>query len=372
MTRFLDSAEPTGVRNDDRVTWLAERRKLLTASDVAAVLGEDEYRTPLDLYVEKLMGREDEPLSIDDPRFWGTKLEQPILRIVAEYYGWDYEPGGELLRSRVHPHIGATLDSEVDRRDGVGWVPLEGKTTRMPRGWNEEEGELPTRVLIQAQSQALVCRVPVVPVFALLQGSRPCLIDVHASIAFHAVIVEQTEEFMSRLPRLDPPPTTASDRDRRALERLFPEVGQTAVRLPAEAVEYTREIFELGAQIKRLESRRDELRNMLRASIGQATYGLLAEPVDGKACWRWQTQDRAEHVVRASSSRVLLALKNAPVLTGPAALPEPAPTLVDSLSASLRDPDVELVLNSPMGPGAAEAAECHEKMRIGKRRRARR
>jgi putative phage-type endonuclease len=335
VTHFTEHAEYTGVAANDREAWLAMRHVMITASDVAALLGEDPHRAALDVYVDKITERgAQEQIGLDDPRFWGSALEQPILRAVAGFYRWDYHEGGKLLRSRAHPWIGATLDAEIDRHDGRGWIDLEGKTTRIPRGWDEDSGDLPTRVLVQAQSQLLVTGAPVALVFALLQGSRPVQIEVEPSADFHAVIVEETERFMDRVRRLDPPAPDGSRSSERALRRLYPTDDGGSVMLPDSAVDWTREIQELAAQQKALKAREDELRNLLRASIGERKYGLLPEKVGKKRCWRWQVQQRAAYTVEASESRVLLALNEPPV-----GVVEPVPTV----------PIAELLARSSLG-----------------------
>lgn len=332
-THFEDHAEFTGVRADDRAGWLALRRTMVTASDVAAILGEDPHRSALDTYVDKVTERrEPEVIGLDDPRFWGNVLEQPILRAVASHYGWQYLAGGALLRSRRHPHLGATLDAEINR--GARWEPLEGKTTRVPRGWDEEAGELPTRVLIQTQVQLLVTGAECCVVFALLQGSRPVQIDVHPSAEFHAVIVEETQRFMERVARTDPPPPDHTESSRRALARLYPTDSGGGVFLPDAAIDWTRELKELAARQKELARREGELKNMLRASIGDAAYGILpgGADVDGQRAWKHALEERPEHVVSASTGRVLRKIKNVPPISIAAALPDRS--LEDLLRAS--------------------------------------
>lgn len=331
MTRFTDHAEPTGIVSTDRDAWLEARRKLLTASDMAAVLGHDPYRSALDVYVSKALPRPDEAMTLDDVRFWGAILEQPILSAVAHYHGWAYEPGGELLRSRACPFIGATLDAEVDR--GEGWEVFEGKTSRIPKGWNEESGDLPTHVLIQAQVQLLTTGAERCTVFALLQGSRPCMVDVHPDANFHALLALDAERFMARVKAQDPPDPDHTMASRRALERLYPVGDGGAVMLPDCAIDWTLEIAEIAEHQRELKKREDELKNMLRASIGDATWGVLPEDVGGRKYWRWQMQERKGHIVAPSCSRVLLGMKNGP--DPELALPAPAP--VPLLETQLRD-----------------------------------
>lgn len=333
-THFTAAAEPTGVRNDNREAWLALRREMVTASDVAAIMGQDPHRGALDCYVDKITARkEPEHIGLDDPRFWGTALEQPILSAVAKYHGWDYCPGGALLRSRRHPHLGATLDAEIDRHDGLGWLDFEGKTTRVPAGWSQDDGDLPTRVLVQVQAQLLVTGAPLGVVFALLQGSRPCMIEIHPDADFHAVIVEVTEEFLDRLTRLDPPDPDHTESSKRALGRLYPTDDGGVVMLPDCAVDWTRELAGLAAWRKGIDRREAEIQNLLRASIGAATWGVLPDEVDGRRYWRWKLQNRKGHVVAPSSSRVLLGMKNGP----DTAKALPARPHVPELESALRE-----------------------------------
>ncbi len=181
-------------------------------------------------------------------------------------------------------------------------------------------------MVIQAQHQLLVTGADVAIVFCLIGGQKPVKVEITASEEFHAAIVEESEQFLELVRKLDPPPPDGSKASSRALSKLYPEDDGGIVPLPPEAVEWTREYQELAEQVKQLEARRDEIKNMLRAHIGPATHGLLAEPVGGKSCWRWKSQ---------GSSRTLLALKDPP--PGIRMLPPPkVPTLAEQLEESSR------------------------------------
>ena len=341
VTHFSAAAEWTGVRAEEREAWLAMRKTLLTAGDMAAVLGEDEHRTAIEVYIEKLATQTENPvLGLEDPRFWGSTLEQPILRAVATYRGWKYWEGGALLRSRKHPFIGATLDAEVDRGDGV-WIDLEGKTTRLPRGWDEETGELPTRVLIQVQTQLLVTGAPLAIVFALLQGSRPVQIPVEPSLKFHAVLVERAEEFIEMVRAGTPPLPTGTRMAGRALAKLYPRENGEAVMLPDEAIDWTRKIQQFAAEKRMADNRLRYYQQLLKHSIGPATYGVLPEEVGGKRCWRWQVQETPAHEVETYESRVLLSLKLPPGGKISKALPQAKDdSLVPKLEESIAREDL--------------------------------
>jgi predicted phage-related endonuclease len=156
--------------------------------------------------------------------------------------------------------------------------------------------------LVQTQAQLAVTLAPRNITFGLLQGSRPVQVPVEAYPEYHAIIVEQSEWMLDLIRRGEPP--TPTHRSAESLRRLFPNSDGSTVRLPIDAVEWTREVQEIAEQIKTMESRSEELRNMLRLAIGPATYGELAEPVGGKGAWKYG--------VIANGTRPLIQLKAAP------------------------------------------------------------
>lgn len=334
VTAFSASAEWTGVRDDDRAGWLEARRTMVTASDVAAILGVDPRRDALSVYVDKVTPPRDEFLDLKDPRFWGKKLERPIAEAAAAFYGWELRAGGFLLRSRKHPHLGCTLDAEVRRKPSEGWVAYEGKMTTLHADWDEETGNLPTRVLIQAQAQLAVSGAPLNLVFALLRGSESCLVPIEPYLDLHAIIVEETERFIDLVKRGEPPAPTAKSRD--AIMQLHPSDDGSVVELPEDAIVWTSDLQELQKQQRDIERRIDELKNRLRLCVGPATYGRLPSPVEKTHFWKFALEKKAEHVVSASETRVLRSVKNGPQGAAPKSLPAPLPAITpESESATI-------------------------------------
>lgn len=369
VTAFHGAAEFTGVTSKNRAGWLALRKTMLTASDVASVLNLDDdapafRKSALAVYVEKVTDPQPDLMDLtpaelrampparraellrlifNDPRFWGSKLEQAYLTTVAEYSSWTYREGGALLRSRKHPWLGCTLDAEIDRDDGLGWVDCEGKSTKIPKGWDEDTGSLPTHIIIQAQAQLMVTGAPVALVVALLQGSRLVQIPIDPDERMHAIFAEEGERFMERVRLLDPPPPDWRESSTDALGRLYPGEDGAVVDLPAECVEWTRELHAIAEQLKTLERRDTQIRNMLKHKIGPASFGTLAEPVDDKAGWSWKTNKAGQ--------RVLRALKRTPVgarvygLNGPAVANDDS--IIGDLEESLAEDGTAPVIRFP-------------------------
>ena len=64
--------------NEQRAAWLEGRRTGIGGSDVAAVLGLNPWKTPLDVWNDKLGLSEDKEMS--EPAYWGTVLEDTVAK----------------------------------------------------------------------------------------------------------------------------------------------------------------------------------------------------------------------------------------------------------------------------------------------------
>lgn len=64
--------------NEQRAAWLEGRRWGIGGSDVAAVLSLNPWKTPLDVWNDKLGLSEDKEMS--EPAYWGTVLEDTVAR----------------------------------------------------------------------------------------------------------------------------------------------------------------------------------------------------------------------------------------------------------------------------------------------------
>jgi putative phage-type endonuclease len=127
---------------ETRDKWLAERKKGIGGSEIAAVIGIDEYRTPLDIYLDKTGQKEDEP----DNKFFraGRNLEPVVVKYFEEETGIKtiYEKDKIYIHPK-HKEVRGTPD-RLFGHDGV----LECKvTTRKING----EDDVPKSYFCQLQ-----------------------------------------------------------------------------------------------------------------------------------------------------------------------------------------------------------------------------
>lgn len=163
--------------------WHAQRAKGVGGSDVAAIMGLNKYRTPLDVWLEKTGRSRPDDISGKPAIKVGNWLEPELRReFRSRHPGLRvYEPHA-MFRSREHPCMQASLDGVVcDPSDGSRAV-LEIKTVGESRGSDWEDG-VPSYYLTQVTHYLAVTRWPRAYVFALI-GNRE----------FREVVVERNEE----------------------------------------------------------------------------------------------------------------------------------------------------------------------------------
>lgn len=271
--------------------WLKARRELLTASDIASIFGANPFKSELALWAEKTGAIEPDDLSESEPVQWGKEFQGAIGRRFAQKTGREVEPAPP-FRIYLHPDVaflGATLDFwENDAEKGKG--VLEAKATDFQ--W-EEAGEAPVHYQIQLQCQLAVTRIPYGTLCAFNGLKRPPVwIDYEANDAFIKRLVSKAEAFWWRVKTKNAPPVEndSSESTKEALAALYPKDVGTQIALPPEAVTWTEELDSFKRQAKVLSEQITARENALKAAIGDATMGLLA---DGSA-WSWKTQRRVD------------------------------------------------------------------------------
>lgn len=117
-----------GTQDEINQQWLAERKKGLGGSDVAAVLGLSPWKSAYDLWMEKT-GRVEAPDISNKPNVeWGTILEGEIAKKFArEHPEYKVTKLNAILKSKEHPWMLASLDRRLRDENGNSGV-LEIKT----------------------------------------------------------------------------------------------------------------------------------------------------------------------------------------------------------------------------------------------------
>lgn len=301
MDDFEMRSEPS------REAWLRARRGGIGASDAAACVGCSPYQSTLGLWAEKAGRVEPQPPADMDAVEMGRLLEPIVLERLRQKTGlWIESWPSELIVMRDgEPWQRCTPDGLVfDGARGVGLV--QAKTAReTDTGWGEEP---PVHYQMQVQHEMAVTGLPYALLVVLFGGRR---LEWYAEQRDEAVIewltsVErQIWGYVERDEAL-PPELCSGDVMLRAADtlRLHPDDDGSEIVLDAYQAGVVAEYADLCDAAKGSDKRRDQLKAQIVEWIGPATYAQA-----GGLRLSLKTQERPEHVVKASKFRVLRVAK---------------------------------------------------------------
>lgn len=263
----------------DRERWLAERRNGIGASEAGAVLGLSPYRSPLDVYLEKVGEVPAGPDS--EAMYWGRELEGAVLR----RYQRD-NPGRELqtvqrtYRSDAYPWMTATPDAVgADRL-----VEVKTAGMRSAADWGEPGTDaVPVQYLVQVTHQMICTGHQLADLAVLIGGQDYRVYAVPLDAELAAAIIARERDFWEAVEARNPPaPTTLAG----ALARWPKDTG-TSIAATPDVIEACQRLKAVKAEIKAREADAEALEVAVKACMADAA--TLTGP-DGKALATWTSQ----------------------------------------------------------------------------------
>lgn len=282
--------------------WLLVRKNYIGASEVSAVLGVNQWKSPLSLYLEKI-GAVDGPEENEHMEF-GKQMEGPIREWFpkkfekAEGVKIDVRSYPYMLGHPVHTFLAATPDGVMEHPEhGDGGIEIKTASEYMWRSWQDDE--LPDAYYVQVQAQMLVTGWNYVYIVALV-GKKLMWRLIPRNEEIIKIIIDRCFDFWhNHVLAKVPPAPLGLDSDFDALKALYPaeDPGKT-VELH-EKQELYDEYKDLAAQIKELTAKQDEIKQVFQAEMGDAETAFI-----GKKKATWKLQERKGYVVEPSVNRV--------------------------------------------------------------------
>lgn len=282
----------------------------ISASEVAAIVGEDPWKTVHDVYSRKVLGKPDDPPTYRTMR--GHALEPLLLREIRErkqivlldndsrihdleslapnHSGYIVRNNQWTIVSRKVPWMSATPDGVSPGRS-IAECKVVG--IRVVSEWDDDEGEpiVPFYVMCQNYWQAHVLDVEVIDVCAALdtEGEPRTYLDLPRDADLEGTLIELCARFRrDHLIAGKPPEVDGSAGAREMIRRLYPR-QRTADLVPADITseKQARAYLEACAREKDAKEEKDRLAASLQASIGEA------EGIKGggwRATWKWRDE----------------------------------------------------------------------------------
>lgn len=293
-----------------QVTGQLDRQKYLGGSDIAAILGISPWRTPLDVYLDKVEGKQPEDPSKAQIFRRGTRMEPYILDLLTEEHGIQIVQRGNRYRDTLHDFIAAEIDAEAATGENI---EVKSANQFAAKNWGEQfTDEIPVYYTAQAMHGMMVREAPAT-IFPVLIGSDDFRVyRVERDDETIAAIRAKEVEFWERILRRDPPPATAvSD-----IERLFARDHGSMTEASAELAQVVGTLKRLKKELKMLESEADDAATQVK--LFMAEHATLTFGGQTLCTWKSQSANRfdieafrtkhpaiAEKFTKTSTSRVL-------------------------------------------------------------------
>lgn len=215
-SRTLDFLDPV----EDRDAWLEARRQGVGSSDIPVLLDLDDYKTALDVYLDKL-GQADDFDS--DAARMGRIFEDAIAQDWAQQHARMVKRCG-LEQNLVRPWMLASPDRRVlGCREHPAGCFLEVKTRNAWQAGRWREG-VPDDVEAQCQWQLAVTGAQAVHVAAVIGGNRP---EYRHTVTPDQELIDNlvriAHDFWECVVNQSPPKVDYDGRLIDSLQRMFPQ-----------------------------------------------------------------------------------------------------------------------------------------------------
>jgi putative phage-type endonuclease len=287
-----------------------DRSTYLGGSDIAGILGLSPWRTPLDVYLDKVEGSR--PIDEAKAKIFrrGTRMEPYILDLLTEEHGIQIVCRGQRYRDKTHAFIAAEIDAEAATGENI-----EAKSANQfaAKNWGAEfTDEIPVYYTAQAMHGMLVKPAPAT-IFPVLIGSDDFRVyRVERDDETIAAIRDKEVEFWDRVQRRDPPqPSTVSD-----IERMFSRDSGRTVQASDEIITVFNALKSLKSKAKMLDSEIEDAERHIKLYLGEAA--ILKFGAQQLCSWKSQEANRfdinafrakhpaiADKFTKTSTSRVL-------------------------------------------------------------------
>lgn len=262
-----------------------DRQKYIGGSDVAAILGISPWRTALDVYLDKIQGRQE----ITDPDrikilTRGKRMEPYVIDLLAEETGLDIIARGNRYIDQDYGFIAAEIDAEASTGENI---EIKTVSPFKAKEWGEvKTDEIPLHYAAQAM-HGLMVRGADVCIFGVLIGAddfRTYRIE-RDEITINA-IREKEVEFWERVQLLNPPePSNVED-----IKRLYGKDAGTAIEATSDIQADLLALRSLKEEAKQLGALIDAREDRIKLFMADAAILTMnGMPV---ATWKSGTQSR--------------------------------------------------------------------------------
>jgi putative phage-type endonuclease len=286
--------------------WKQARRKGIGGSDAAAVAGVSRYKSPLQVYLEKIGEIEN---NVDNEYVhFGKILEEVVAKEFEERTGKKVRRVNSILIHPEYPWMIANIDRKIVGEDAV----LECKTTSAynAKEWKEN---VPQEYIIQVQHYLAVTGYPKAYIAVLIGGNHFEWREIERDEELIKKLIDVEKDFWFHVEAKIPPEVDGSEASTKILETLYHDSVDKEILLPQDVNKLVEERNALVDQIKQLTEMKNEKENKIKAMMKENETAktdkyviswkkYVSKRFDTKA-FKKEHSDLYEKYVKESSSR---------------------------------------------------------------------
>jgi putative phage-type endonuclease len=262
--------------------WQVNRQKQLEfgGSEAGTIIGENSYKSPYRLYLEKIGQMEPDP--VGQAAETGHILEPVIADTWFQKVG---KPGGMtieefkyLLQAKDAPFMFGNIDRLIRKGDDFGLLECKNVSEYLLDEWNPGEilangqgkGKVPKKYYAQFQHYLKVTGLEWGWFAALVGGNKWIFVYVERNDSYIDWLVEQELMFWQRIELRMPPEPDGSDCTRDTLLKQFPKPSDEYSEVKDDSFgELILKRDLLKQEIKDREKELAEAENLIKAAIGE-------------------------------------------------------------------------------------------------------
>jgi putative phage-type endonuclease len=243
--------------------WLEQRKSGIGGSDVAALCGLSPWKTPLQLYMDKI--GELPPTEENEAMYWGNTLEDIVAQEFAKRTGKKVRRCNSILRSKKHSFMLANIDRDIVGEDAL----LEVKTSGAFKNWDN----VPEEYMLQIQHYMAVTGYKKAYLAVLIGGNKYKQFEIDRDDALIDTIILAESKFWDNVVNRIPPDISSGDGE--LIAKMFPEANGNVITLGEDIEQVVSDYNTISKNLKILEDQKEELSNKIKIAIGSNEIGLL-------------------------------------------------------------------------------------------------
>jgi putative phage-type endonuclease len=269
--------------------WLEYRRMGIGGSDASVCCGMNQYKSPVELWMEKTGQLPDSESG--EPAYWGTLLESLVREEFTKRTGIEVIPVKQILQSEEHPFMLANLDG-ICQHPNYGPCVFEAKTASayLSGAWSGDI--IPDSYVLQCAHYMAVTGAKGAYIAVLIGGNNFKWKFIERDEELIEIMIGMEAKFWKHVEDGIPPPLDGSDASVRFLSERFPDsIPKSKIELPEDAAVLIQQYEAACEQLQQITEQKQLAENLLKQMLGENEAGTVGNNI---ITWKSITAERLD------------------------------------------------------------------------------